>query len=73
MRKTFYTLWKAREHETDEALLLDSEPLFHTKKRAFRKAEKLAKDLAKGWDYVILVRKITIGSDMCTEWVFSNE
>ena len=73
MRKTFYTLWKSKEDETDDALLLDSENIFYTKHRAFRRAHALAKKLIVGWDYVILVRKITIGSKYCQEWVFQPE
>lgn len=73
MGKYFYTLWKAKEGTDDEDLLLDNEPLFHTKHRAFKRAHALAKDLAKGWNYVILVRRVSLDSDMCLEWVFPPE
>ena len=73
MGKTIYTLWKSDINNTEEALLLDSEPIFRTKHRAFKRAHSLASKLAKGWDQVILVRKITFGSDLCTEWEFEAE
>lgn len=75
MAKTFYTLWKGYEdiNKSDEAILLDSEPIFHTKHRAFKRAHELAKNLVYGWDQAILVRKIRTDTDVCTEWVFAAE
>ena len=75
MAHTFYTLWKGSEDidKSDDAILLDSEPIFHTKHRAFKRAHELAKKLIVGWDYVILVRKIRTDTDICTEWVFPPE
>ena len=70
---TFYTLWKSKEDNTDDALLLDSEGVFRTKHRAFKRAHKLASDLVEGWGFVILVRRIHSNSDMCEEWVFEAE
>ena len=73
MTHTFYTLWKGKENDADNALLLDSEPIFKTRANAFKRAHALAKKLVYGWDYVILVRKIRTDSDICTEWVFEAE
>ena len=70
MRKRFYTLWKSKEGKTDEAILLSKEKFFVTKYGAFKRAQKLLKQLAIGWNYVILVRKITIGNNVCEEWEF---
>lgn len=72
MAKKFYTLWKAKENE-EEALLLQDEKFYRTRHFAFNRAHQLAKQLVAGWDFVILVRRITIGSDMCTEWEFQPE
>ena len=69
---TFYTIWKGKEGE-EEAILLDEEPMFRTKHRAFKRARELAKKLTAGWDYVILVRRIQTDTDICTEWVFEAE
>ena len=73
MAKTFYTIWKSRADDTDGALLLEGEGIFHTRHRAFKRAKKLAKNLNKEWDFSILVRKIHEDSDICEEWVFEAE
>ena len=73
MATTFYTIWKAKKDSSDDAILLESEPIFHTKRRAFKRAEKLAKELIVGWNFVILVRKIRTDTDMCLEWEFGAE
>ena len=69
MKRRFYTIWKSKKDDK-EALLLEDEKFFYTKCRAFKRAEVLAKQLISGWDYVILVRRIVIGDDICQEWVF---
>lgn len=69
--KRFYTIWKGTESGDGEAILLEDEPFFYTKRRAFKRATELAKQLAPNWDNAILVRYVTIGSDMCKEWVFT--
>lgn len=73
MLRQFYTFWKSKEDDTDNALLLEEEPIFYTKHNAFKRAHHLASKLVDGWGYVILLRKIKIGSDICTEWVFPPE
>lgn len=73
MAKTFYTIWKGKKDDTDNATLLESEPIFHTKHRAFKRASALAKELIVGWDFVILVRRIRTDTDMCLEWQFEAE
>lgn len=73
MARTFYTLWKSNKDDIDGALFLENEGIFHTRHRAFKRANKLSKELAKGWEQSILVRKIHIGSDICEEWEFPAE
>ena len=72
MRKAIYTLWKAKNGGAD-AILLEHEPMFKTKFMAFRKAKKLAINLVKGWDNVILVREIKENTNICKEWEFTTE
>ena len=73
MKKTFYTLWKGNDDGSKNAILLDDEKVYYTKKKVFKRAQQLADGLAKGWNYVILVRKITVGSLLCDEWEFKSE
>ena len=73
MAKTFYTLWKSKDGNDDDALFLESEPIFHTKHRAFKRAHKLAHALVEGWGFTILVRKIWTNSDICEQWEFKPE
>lgn len=67
-----YTLWTGYVDEGKEAILLEDEPLFLTKRNAFKRAKELAKDLAIGWDKAILVRLVVLGSALCKEWVFPS-
>ena len=73
MKRYSYTIWKGKEENGDGTLLLKDAGFFYTKHRAFKKAQKLAKQLAVGWDYIILVRRISLDSDMCLEWLFPTE
>ncbi len=73
MARTFYTLWKTRDHNDEEAILLEEEPIFRTKHRAFKRAKKLAKALVNGWGFTILVRKIRTDTDWCLQWEFEAE
>ena len=68
-----YTLWKGTASGKGEAILLIDEPLYKTKIFAFKRAKKLSLNLAKGWDNAILVRLVTLGSDLCREWVFPSD
>ena len=71
-KKRFYTLWKGNANGEGEAILLEDEPFFKTRRNAFKRASELANKLAAGWDQVILVRRITLGSLNCEEWVFEK-
>ena len=73
MRKRYYTLWKAKDIDDEEPMLLENEKYYLTKYFAFKRAHQLAKQLPANWDYVILVRKVTYGSTTCVEWVFPSE
>ena len=43
--KRFYTLWKGQADGSDDPVLLDKEPFFKTKHRAFKRARVLADGL----------------------------
>ena len=70
---TFYTLWKRKDEDNEEAIFLEEESIFRTKLMAFRRARQLAKKLIDGWGFDILVRKVTIGSDLCEQWEFNSK
>lgn len=70
--RSFYTIWKCKDGDYDDALLLQEEPLFRTKHRALKRARTLADNLVDGWGFTILVRKITIGKTECLEWEFGK-
>ena len=73
LRRSFYTIWKGKADGSDDPVLLEDEPLFNTKHRAFKRARQLADKLVVGWEQAILVRYVTVGSDLCTEWVFTPD
>lgn len=64
----FYTLW--RKHGTNVELM-DTEPTFNTKSAAFKRAKVLQKDLVYGGSDSILVRRITVGTRVATQWEFA--
>ena len=70
MPKKFYTIWKGNENGEDEPILLKGEKFYFFKWSAFRRAKQLAKELPLNWDLAILVRRVTVGSDECVEYVF---
>ena len=65
-REYFYSLW-FRIKGQENARLLDDEPTFLSKTKAFKRAHELAKD-----NYfvntIILIRRITVGSRECVQW-----
>lgn len=67
--KHFYTLWKGH-NGSDEATLLEDEAVFRTRKNSFKRARQLANRLVAGSGFYILVRKVCLYDDMCTEWKF---
>ena len=71
MPKSVYTLWKGKEDECDDALFLTTEKIYSFKRSAFKRAKELVQNLPTGWDLVIIVRKITVGSDICEQYIFS--
>lgn len=73
MARTFYTLWKCKDGDYDEALFLQEQPIFRTKHRALKRAHKLAKGLVDGWGFTILLRKIRTDTDICEQWEFKPE
>ena len=68
MRKTCYTLWWKDPREED-AHLMNDESIYYTKGNAFKRARYLS--TRPEYDgCLILVRRVTIGKDTCTEWSF---
>lgn len=73
MIRTFYSLWKRKDNNDEETIFLEEESIFRTRLMAFRRARQLTKELIDGWGFDILVRKITIGSNVCKEWEFKPD
>ena len=65
MNKTFYTFW-VKNPFNEEMILLEDEPFYYLRWKAFRHAKKLLKRLKR----TIYVRRITYGNDMCLEWEY---
>ena len=69
MKRHLYTLWKSHD-KTEDAILLEDEPVYRIKRNSFKRAILLASKLPIGLGFSILVRKVSLNSDMCTEWKF---
>ena len=67
--KYYYTLWKGH-NGSDEAVLLEDEAVYRTKKNSFKRALQLANKLVAGSGFFILVRKVCLKDNVCTEWKF---
>ena len=67
--KYYYTLWKGHDG-TDEAVLLEDEAVFRTRRNCFKRARQLTNKLVAGSGFFILVRKVSLHSFDCIEWKF---
>ena len=67
MKTRFYTLWKKHGKTI---VLMDDEPTQITKAAAFKRAKALQKNLIYGTDDAIIVRRIRVGTRLCTQWQF---
>lgn len=65
--KYFYSIWLLKE---SKAILLENEETCYLKSQALKRAKEISKSKIYGEDCSILVRKITIGSRVCTQWEF---
>ena len=69
MNKYYYIIWKGHNGE-DKAILLEDEPVFITRRNAFRRAKHLADQLPPGCEFYLLVRRVSLYDDTCLEWKF---
>lgn len=67
----YYTLWKSNKNNMDEATLLTDEPLFFTKKFSIKRALEIVNGFNEDSNDVILVRQVSMNSQMCKQWVVS--
>ena len=65
MKKTFYTFWVMNPFN-EEMILLEDEPFYYLRFKAFRHANRLVNKLKR----TIYLRKVTMGKDTCLEWEF---
>ena len=67
--KHFYTLWISNKNN-ERPVLMETEDTFFIKQLAFNRAKALINEIGPDGDTHIYVRKITIGSRVCTQWMF---